>query len=858
MASNEIDIYGVLNAATIDGILAKAEQISMPKFDGTTDTVLNYIKHNVQFRSADEIEEYVASKSTDSLLFFAITENAVYKKSHIYYYSGINFQVEDLTPEGTAGGGGDSSKPVLTVTTNFKDEYPLNETITINYYWSSKNTGIGRIYGIVDGNTMLSRREYPTALTGSTSKTWDIKNLSRGKHVIEMYVVDSANTASSPRFTTAIIVGGLDVELTYDESSYQYANKDLVIPYNILNSTSDSARLYAAIDEGDEFLVTDEKNITIPAVLMTSGNHTLYLRVETYKIKDDIETVVKTSDKKSYRIVAAEEGKVYVTAYYNSTQVSDKPEDVIKVSTEDGQEVQFRYNIIEINGSTYYTTYYLDTYDQTFNNCIATTKLGSVYDNIGVRAYARTFTEGYYKLRIEVVSITTGSTSSCEFELTIVKSSLYTIDPITDGLQLWLDSYGRSNNSDDKTEWIDKSGNNVNVELHDFNYSNNGWVLNKDGTSANYLLINSRAYVKINLEPFAKEIDDGLTVDIEFETQDICNADARVISCYGKPIGFFANTSTARLGSSASPTETVYKTEIKKDEFGEEYERTDKTGPFEIDFRQNTRTHLTYVIYRNKTGNETENESYPIPVMAMYINGILTGVQTINAAADSFRSLPGQYIYLGCSPHIKDVTDKTDTVANGVLENFGECKIYNLRVYNRALTAKEVVTNYIYDIKDQDTQQNKIKSNKLGQAANDTKKLIPEMTFTMFDSDFGAVSKASRQRAVINYVPTDGGSLSFDDFGTIQWQGTSTLAYAVKNYKIFLYSSNDVSNVPPKITIGEDGEEIEEPLSQTEATKILFSSAANLKAYGAKHNIDIGNGMKESKFTLKADLKNPY
>ena len=85
-----------------------------------------------------------------------------------------------------------------------------------------------------------------------------------------------------------------------------------------------------------------------------------------------------------------------------------------------------------------------------------------------------------------------------------------------------------------------------------------------------------------------------------------------------------------------------------------------------------------------------------------------------------------------------------------------------------------------------------------------------------------------------------------------------SLAYAVKNYKIFLYSSNDVSNVPPKITIGEDGEEIEEPLSQTEATKILFSSAANLKAYGAKHNIDIGNGMKESKFTLKADLKNPY
>lgn len=84
------------------------------------------------------------------------------------------------------------------------------------------------------------------------------------------------------------------------------------------------------------------------------------------------------------------------------------------------------------------------------------------------------------------------------------------------------------------------------------------------------------------------------------------------------------------------------------------------------------------------------------------------------------------------------------------------------------------------------------------------------------------------------------------------------MAYAVKNYKIFLYSSSDMSKVPPKITVGDDGEEIEEPLSQTDATKFLFSSAANLKAYGAKHKIDIGNGMKESKFTLKADLKNPY
>lgn len=832
--NNEIDIYGILNANTVEGIIAKAEQISMPLFDGSREHLSDVIRKMIQIVDADYIVDYAASRTPISAMFFTLTENATYKKAHIYYYSGETLQVEDFTPEGTGGGsgGGDTGRPVLTVTTKIEEEYNLNDTIILNYYWSSSNTGTGRVYGIIDGVTQLSSRETPTAISGASSRSWKLPKLERGKHNIEMYVVDAANVSSSPRYTATIVVGGVDISTDFDDTAFYVANQDLVINYSIYNSSEFTARAVVKMDNNAEFIETNPSKITISGALMTPGYHTLTLRAETIQEVSGEYVVVKKSKDVIYNVIAAEEGVVYVTPYYNSTQ--DITGSASTVNIEANQSVNFRINIIEIGGSNYRVTYYLDTYDETFTNKKSRSQISQVTGLLGINSFTNTFFEGYYKLVASVISMTSGQTAECEFQLTIARSSLLTIDPITDGLQLWLDASGRTNSDENKDVWEDKSGNNTIVEMNDFNYSTNGWITNSDGYSENYLLINSRAYVKINYEPFIREITDGLTVDIEFETRDINNADARVISCYGGR-GFFANTSVARLGSSATPTETTYTTKTVTDEGGT-YDVTTKTGPFEIDFREGVKTHLTYVIFRNTT----PNESYPIPLMAIYLNGILTGIKQISNEADKFITNAGQYIYLGCNPNI----------STGVLENFGECKIYNLRVYDRALTAKEIVTNYIYDIKDQDTQQEKIKANKLGAAASDTTKLIPEMTFSMFETDFNGIGKTTRKKALIDYTAPSGTTTAFSDFGTVQWQGTSTLAYAVKNYKIFIYSQNDFSNVPLKQIANSDGTITEEEYSVSEAQRMVFE---NPKEYGKKHKIDIGNGIKESKFTLKAD-----
>lgn len=815
----EIPMPGVLNAVTVEGIIAKAEQIRFNLPNGDKTNVADYIRQNAQFRTGEYIKSYIIQQNEYSAIFICIEDSEDFQKKHIYYYDGTSHTYEDITPEGSGGsggGGGLGSRPVLTVKTTIKSEYTTDESIDIEYYWESLNTGYGRCYCILDGQTVASKREMPCNVTGDSSRTWNVGRLSRGVHTIEMYVTDSASISSSPRYTAQLNVGGLEVETTFDDTEYYQANKDLNIPYTVFNSSTSQHTVYYKFDDGDA-IVSQSSPITITSAMMTDGIH---------HIKIYAQTENKTSNVIDLTIISALAGKVYVTASSNTAQTTAGS---AYASIEAGQQITFRTNVVELNGSTFSTTYKLYPADESYTKLSTTGEtLGTITQSLGINSYTRSFNEGYYVLEVTARSNNTTRTGKCEFYIHITASTLYSVNSVVDdSLILWLDAKGKLNSGVDKTEWIDKAKNSKlatqpTVTLNNFNYTTNGWIMNEDGTSQNCLLINSRAYATINLEPFRNEIENGLTVDIEFSTRDVSNENARVISCYSAPRGFFINTDTARIGSSASPTETVYEDKEEVDDSGDTYTVSTKTGPFELNFRQDVRTHLTFVIYRYNAATKT----YPISVMAIYLNGILAGVKEISDN-DSFITNRGQIIYLGCNPN-----------ASGILENFGECKIYNLRVYDRALSYQEIVTNMLSDIEDPVKKDEQIRRNKIGPAASDSTLLVPEMTFTMFDTDFKNISKSDRKKAIITYRAPNGTTTSLEDFGTVQWQGTSTLAYAVKNYKINLYNQTNYSKLDG-ISLGTMSEQ-----------EFLFN---NLKEYGTKHKINIGNGQLESKFTLKAD-----
>ena len=308
----EIPMFGVLNAATVDGIVAKAEQIRLNLPTGDKTTVSEYVKQNAQFKSGEEIREYIIAQTDYSALFICTADSEDFKKKHIYYYDGSSHSYEDLTPEGSGGSGGGTvgGRPVLTVNTVIKQEYTTDEVIEINYYWESLNTGYGRCYYILDGQTVASKREMPCNVTGESSRTWTIGRLQRGKHTIEMYVTDSASLSSSPRYTATLNVGSLEVETTFDQDKYYQANKDLSVPYSVYNSSELPHTVYYSFDDADP-MVSDESPIVITSAMMTDGIHNLKIYAETDE---------KVSNTLSLSIISALPGRVYVTAVSNTAQ----------------------------------------------------------------------------------------------------------------------------------------------------------------------------------------------------------------------------------------------------------------------------------------------------------------------------------------------------------------------------------------------------------------------------------------------------------------------------------------------------------------------------------------------------------
>ena len=70
----EIDIYGTLNAATMEGIIAKADQIKVQlpfETDGKDYTTLaQYLNQQVMFKRGEEIAEWITNEKNTTPAFF--------------------------------------------------------------------------------------------------------------------------------------------------------------------------------------------------------------------------------------------------------------------------------------------------------------------------------------------------------------------------------------------------------------------------------------------------------------------------------------------------------------------------------------------------------------------------------------------------------------------------------------------------------------------------------------------------------------------------------------------------------------------------------------------------------------------
>lgn len=349
------------------------------------------------------------------------------------------------------------------------------------------------------------------------------------------------------------------------------------------------------------------------------------------------------------------------------------------------------------------------------------------------------------------------------------------------GLELYLTPDQRSNQSLNKNVWTNSSPEinapSVNVTLSNFLYYGtvDGWQRDNDG--AYFLRLRNQAKVTIDYPIFNftradNKITSGRTFEIDFRTQDVADVGTLICQCFE---GTQLITGGAYKYIALTPQNATLMNTV---ELNTQYKEDEKIT-------------LDFVI---QPSNLETNESHLIYV---YINGVLSGVVSYAEDANlSFTNVNNSKIILGSSECTLD--------------------IYSIKIYNRALTYKEVINNWVNGTPKFDEKIARFKRNNYSALANSTRANINVDTFItnspttpyMIITGQGALTdenampqyKGSDYAKTINvrYVDPVHPELSFDaeSFGVVdvtgsakaQVQGTSSQAYYRKNYKIKLAS----------------------------------------------------------------------
>lgn len=337
---------------------------------------------------------------------------------------------------------------------------------------------------------------------------------------------------------------------------------------------------------------------------------------------------------------------------------------------------------------------------------------------------------GTYNIRIEV-------RSAYNEEFIINKSfevvaGNYTPLKITEaGLIYRLSAKGRTNQDSDRAEPRDNSGNGVAARLYNFNWYTNGWIDDE-------LVCDSNAYVEIDCYPWSENAIYGSTIEIQYTGLDIGFNEARIFD--------YTDVETPYKGVYIDLEETTMKSLAN-------------TGKVNVD--KDVETTVSFVIDRkNKFGK-------------IYIDGICSRAFSLSDTGSGTSAVREDFTH----------TQRIYLNSRKGLDKFGACKIKDIRIYSRVLSDDEIVQNNIAQVTDLAAQEKLYKLN----YENTT---LP--TIKMY-GDTGKMTLETPVTMRIKYTSPneDKYGQSFDlPYCTVNWQGTSSLQYVLKNFTARLKDEN--------------------------------------------------------------------
>lgn len=326
------------------------------------------------------------------------------------------------------------------------------------------------------------------------------------------------------------------------------------------------------------------------------------------------------------------------------------------------------------------------------------------------------------------------------------------VDEAEIGLALKLAARGRSNSAPDRAEWEFSSemyGAYAAQFSDNFNWSADGWLKDADGVTMLHMTNGNRVDIPFylfrgdNVDPTKATNyiihNYGRTIEIEYRVSSARAYDVKAIACWAGDIGFYI-----------TPTKIVFQNSAGA------------STSLTTDFLEGDRVRVGLVFQTTASGRG----------MFLYLNGKQTGYFTYDDAHSFQQPAP---VGITIDSALCDVD------------------IYRVMVYNSALSKTQMVNNYIVGLDSvarmvevynrNDIFYNNLISYTKAQAH------VPVMIFTGEGiEDYMNVPVANKSMKInvaVEYIDAAAPEKSFTATGVqVKFQGTSSMAYPVRNFKI--------------------------------------------------------------------------
>lgn len=654
------------------------------------------------------------------------------------------------------GGGGGSVATTKIVLTRITDNLTVKagEEVKLQFMYDQIDTTSGSSTGnpaqavITISRGATSNTINQTLSAGSTTTLDVSKYIGVGSNTIRVRVTVGEG-AEQQVSSIAWSVNAVELKLSSSFNIATVINQgDLVsVPFALQGGGSKTLRLYVdGVDSEDRTIGTSSSNgsFLVATSNMSHGAHSVQLVAE-----------LEMSDGK----------KILSNSIYFDIAVragGDSPIIATRFDYPDGSVIGIGLRpYVSVRQYDEYTISYAAYHPKEVPTLVTIKESGVEVSSVRVSFIANSIKMRALNGGESDCSILCGVTSYA-YKLMISPSDLHLYEPV-DGMTLKLSAMGRSNSDVNREEWKYQS---VSTKLEGFKFGGDGWI-------DNALRLNGSARAVVQLMPLhtpEQNVTNAFTFSIRMRVTDSVNDESEVVRCMDNGIGFVITTQEARMVTNGNSTVAM------------------KFAPGEI-------YTIGFVSHPQSTVDSTEDAKLNDSMVFLYINGIMSGGVQRSKSDGIYQDNP-QFITIGSD----------------------ECSIdvYGMRSYSVALTDAQMLDAHIIDLSTVDELIDTYNKNNVldgnGKITVDSLPVdIPYMVVTGVQPNgiptliHAAIMNNKKTKFNVDQILFVWKSKAFQNFlcigGCISLQGTSSLAYPIKNYRFYFKDSN---KVPGKMYLGCD------------------------------------------------------